>query len=150
MLVLCDKINLFLNQTNCSIKHSTSLHFFCSHQKKVIVNKVNSILKQCLQLASIYGIFSFIQHLYIQRKTTKKFNFELLCLFYVPYNIQLLMCFKESRRLFFFFMTVMFQVTIEGSNVTIKKCSSIFDTYILIENLLLIVPYYIYGIALQQ
>ena len=29
-----------------------------------------------------------------------------------------------------------------------KKCSSIFDTYILIENVLLIVSYGIYGIAL--
>ena len=103
--------------------------FFYSHQKKVIVNKVISVLKKHLQLASIHGIFSFIQHLYIQRKTTKKFNFELLCLFYVPYNIQLLMCFKESRRLFFFFMTVMFQVTIEGPNITIKKFSSKFNTY---------------------
>ena len=72
------------------------------------------------------------------------------CLFSFPYNIWLLMCFKKSRRLFFFFMTVMFLATIEVPNITIKKCSSIFDTYILIENLLLIVPYDIYEIALLQ
>ena len=60
--------------------------FFCSHQKKVIVSKVFSIVKQFLQL-SIHGIFSCIQHLYIQRKTTKNFKFELLCHFYVPYDI---------------------------------------------------------------
>ena len=74
-----------------------------AHQKKVMINKVISILKQCLQLAYIRGIFSFVQHLYIQRKATKKFNFELLCLFYVPYDIQLLMCFKESRSFVFFY-----------------------------------------------
>ena len=72
--------------------------FFCSHQKKVIVNKVISFLKQCLQLASIHGIFSCIQHLYIQRKTNKKFNFELLCLYYNLYDIQLTRCLKESRK----------------------------------------------------
>ena len=38
------------------------------------------------------------------------------------------MLFKESR-LFFFFMTVMFYITIEDPNITIKKCSSIFETY---------------------
>ena len=70
--------------------------FFCSHQKKVIVNKVISSLKQCLQLASIHGSFSYIQHLYTQRKTTKKFNFELLCLYHISYDIQLIICFKES------------------------------------------------------
>ena len=121
--------------------------FFCSHLKKVIVNKVISILKQCLQLVPVHGIFYLCIDLYIQRKTTKKFNFELLCLFSVPYDTWLLRCFKERRRLFFFFMTVMFYVTVEGPNITIKKCSSIFDTYILIENLHLIVPYDIYGIA---
>ena len=128
----------------CPIQHPTCLYFFCSHQKKVIVNEVISILIQCLQLASIQGIFSCIQHLYIKRKTTKKFNFELLCLFYRPVQ----QCFKGSRRFFFFFMTVMSQDTIKGSNITIKKCSSIFDTYILKENLLLIVSHNIYGIAL--
>ena len=39
------------------------------------------------------------------------------------------MCFKESRRLFLFFMTIMFLVTIESPTITIKKISSIFDTY---------------------
>ena len=58
------------------------------------------------------------------------------------------MCFKESRSLSFFFITVMFYVTIEGPNITIKKWSSIFDTYILIENLLFIVPHDVCGIAL--
>ena len=111
---------------SCATFHQ--LAFFCSHQKKVIVNKVVSILKQCLYLVSIHAIFSCIQHLYIQRKTTTKFNFELLCLFYVPFDIQLLMCFKENRRLFFSFMTVLFQVTTEGPNITNKKCS-IFETY---------------------
>ena len=43
---------------------------------------------------------------------------------------------------------IMFYVTIEGANETTKKCSSIFDTYILIENLLLIVSYNIYRINL--
>ena len=112
----------------CPVQHSTSLHFFEVTKKKVIVNKVISILKQCLQLASVHGIFSCIQHLCIQRITTKKFNLELLGLFYVPFDIQLLMCFKENRRLFFSFMTVVFQVTTEGPNITNKKCS-IFETY---------------------
>ena len=76
--------------------------FFCSHQKKIIVNKVISFLKQCSQLASIHGIiFSCMQYLYILRKTTKKFNFKLLCLYclyYILYDIQLTI-FKESRKL---------------------------------------------------
>ena len=98
-------------------------------------------------MASVHGVFSYIQHLHIQRKTSKKFNFK-LSLFSVPYDIQLLLYFKESRRLFFFFMTVMFQVTVEGLNITIRKCSSIFDTCILIENLLPVDRYDIYGITL--
>ena len=113
-------INFYLRQTVPYDMACTTFYqfaFFSIQKKKVIVNKVISILKWCLQLASIHSISSFIYHLYIQRKTTKKFNFELLCLFYVPYDIQLLMCFKESRRLFFFFETVMFQVTIEGLSI---------------------------------
>ena len=109
-LVLCNKINEFLTQAKCPVRHgpqgnSTSLHCFAVTKKTVIANKVISILWQCLQVASIHGIFFCIQHLYNQRKTTKKFNLECLCLFYVPFDIQLLICFKESRRLFFFFMT---------------------------------------------
>ena len=52
-------------------------------------------------VASIHGIFFYSWHLYIQRKTTKKLKFELLCLFYVLYESYLLMGFKESRVLFF-------------------------------------------------
>ena len=124
--------------------------FFCSHQKKLIVNKVNSILKQCLQLVSIHTIFSCMQQLHIQRKITKKFNFELLCLFksFTPFSFSCVL--RRAEGYFFFFMTVMFEVTIEAPNITILKCSSLFDTYILIENLLLIVLYNIYGIALQR
>ena len=111
-------INFYLRQiVNMACMTFYQFAFFSIQKKKVIVNKVISIPKWCLQLASIHCISSFIYHLYIQRKTTKKFNFELLCLFYVPYDIQLLMCFKESRRLFFFFQTVMFQVTIEGLSI---------------------------------
>ena len=44
-------------------------------------------------------------------------------------------------------MTVIFYDTIEGPNITMKKCSSLHDTYILIENLLLNVPNDIFGIA---
>ena len=66
--------NQFLTQINCPVPHSTCLHFFfffffCSHQKKVIVNKVISILKQCLQLPLFMVFFPCIQHLYIKGKT---------------------------------------------------------------------------------
>ena len=59
---------------------------------------------------------------------TKKFNFE-LCLFHVLHNIQLLMYSKESRRLFFCFMSIMFQATIEAPNIAIKNVFSIFERY---------------------
>ena len=100
MLNLYNEINYFL--TSCPVRHVPYsillVCFFFSHQKKVIVNKVISFLKQCLQLASVHGSFSCIQHLYIQRKTTKKFNFKLLCLYHIPYDIQLIIYFKESRK----------------------------------------------------
>ena len=66
---------------------------------------------------------------YILRKTTKKFNFELLHLF--------MSC-----------MTFSFYCVLRRAEGP-KEGSSIFDTYILIQSLLLIVLYNIYGIALQ-
>ena len=91
ILVLCNKINEFLTQTKCLIWHVSYnillvfLFFFCSHQKNVVANKVISILKQCLQLASIHGVFSCMQHLYIQRKITEKFNFN-YCVFFMSHT----------------------------------------------------------------
>ena len=55
------------------------------------------------------------------------------------------MCFKESRRLFFFLCECYVLGHYRRYNY---NCSSIFDAYILIESLLLIVPYHIYGITL--
>ena len=45
-------------------------------------------------------------------------------------------------------MTVTFSVTIEGPNITTKKNALLYLTHMLLENLLLIVPYDIYEITL--
>ena len=109
-LVLCNKINEFLTQAKCPVRHGPyEILLVCivlqslrrrSQQIKLFPS-YGSVYRQPL-----FTVFFFcIQHLYNQRKTIKKFNLECLCLFYVPFDIQLLICFKESRRLFFFFMT---------------------------------------------
>ena len=95
-LVLCIKTNVFLTQAKCQ-------QF--SVIQKVTVNKFISILKQCLQVDSIHGIFFL-------RKTNKKFNF-------IRYDIQVLMCFNESRLSFFFDCYVL--GALEGSNITITN-----------------------------
>ena len=108
ILSLGNKINQFLTQTNCSVQdfprttfYQFAFFFFFIYFQKVIVNEVISFLKQWLQLASIHGIFSCIQHLNIQAEATKKFSFHLLCLYYlyyIPYDIQLTICFQKSRK----------------------------------------------------
>ena len=58
-----------------------------------------------------------------------------------------LMCFRRVEG-YFFLDNCYVLAHYRRSKYNYQKCSSIYDTYILIENLLLIVPYDIYGITL--
>ena len=81
-----------------------NLHFFYSHQKNVIVNKV-IFYPKIVFIVSLYSwyISLYIAFIHSEKKNPKKCNFELLCIFYVSYDIQLLMHSKESRRFFFLY-----------------------------------------------
>ena len=132
-------------------------YFFCIAAKKMsiqsleknLIVKVISALIQCVQLASIHALFPCIWYLYIQRKTTKKFNFELLCLFYGPYDIQLLNVFLRRAEGYFFLQDCyVLGLTIEGLNIAnYQKMFYICHHIYFNGKLLLIVLYYIHGIA---
>ena len=72
-----------LSCATCLVQHSISLYLFGSHQKKVIVNKVISFLKQCLQLASNHGIFFLVYSIYTfseKQPRSSTLNYCLFCM----------------------------------------------------------------------
>ena len=88
-----------------------------------------------------HSIFFLVYSIYAFRGKQPR-NLPLNCcvFLYVPYTHYLAFnVLKKAEGYFFLYY---------DPNVTIKKCSSTFDTHVLIENLLLIVPCNIYGIAL--
>ena len=128
-----------LLHTTCPMQHSIGFYLLCIHYKKVIVNKV-SLFPKIKFKVSLYSWYyreiererkrerPFIHSVENQEESTQQpLNYNVFFMSRTKFGF--LRCFKESRKLFFFFMAVMFQVTIESQHITIKKFSSIFDSY---------------------
>ena len=73
-----------LSHTTCPIQHSHSLYFFLQAREEGN-SKLSYFFPKIVFVVSFCYLYFFFYTTYLAGKTTKKFNFELLCLCYILY-----------------------------------------------------------------